>query len=75
MYEQKELGKKRFLDFINKEAPRYRPIMDNIPENDKIVEYSKQLYSISNKYRKKYNEYKKEFETISNTFHSFFDTK
>jgi len=44
-------------------------------ENDKIVEYSKQLYSISNKYRKKYNEYKKEFETISNTFHSFFDTK
>ena len=36
--EQKELGKKRFTDFINKEAPRYRPIIDNIPEKDKIVD-------------------------------------
>ena len=38
LQEQKELGKKRFTDFINKEAPRYRPIIDCIPDNDKIVD-------------------------------------
>ncbi len=38
LQEQKELGKKRFINFINNEAPRYRPFIDKFSENDKIVD-------------------------------------
>lgn len=38
LQEQKELGEKRFTDFINNEAPRYRPILDKIPIKEKIVD-------------------------------------
>ena len=38
LHEQKELGKKRFTDFINYEAPRYRPIMNLFSDKDKIVD-------------------------------------
>lgn len=36
--ESKEVGIKRLTEFINTKAPRYRPILDRLTENDKIVD-------------------------------------
>lgn len=34
----KQIGLKRVTDFVSEKAPRYRPILDRIAENDKIVD-------------------------------------
>ena len=44
-------------------------------QNEKIIEYSNALAKKGRKLRDNYNLYKKKFENISNTFHSFFETK
>lgn len=36
--ENKQIGVKRLTDFVDKKAPRYRPILGRIAENEKIVD-------------------------------------
>ena len=36
--ENKRVGKKKVIDFIAKKAPRYRPIIDRISDDEKIVD-------------------------------------
>jgi hypothetical protein len=38
LLENKEKGKKRLVDFINQQAPKYKPIIKNLSENDLIVD-------------------------------------
>lgn len=38
LQENKEAGKQKVVDFVDKKAPQYRPILDMIPENDRIVD-------------------------------------
>ena len=38
--ENREIGKRKMFDFVEQKAPRYRPILDRIPENEKIIDPS-----------------------------------
>lgn len=38
--ENKQIGKKRLSDFVDSKAPRYRPILGRLSDNDKVVDPS-----------------------------------
>ena len=69
---ENDLLEKEINQYKEKYEQYYKEYTALKKENDKIVEYSEKLYKIASKYREKYNAYKRDFETISNTFHSFF---
>ena len=70
-------------DILKSEIKQYKAKYDDYykqyelfkKENDKIIEYSDIIAEKGRKLRGKYNIYKKEFENISNTFHSFFESQ